>query len=146
MPNQKHVALLLTLSLVGLAACAGPAALAQPLAGLSAPGTGPAAARAGGQLPMYFVENRGQTDARVRFLARTPQGGVFFTDTAVVAPISFELEGSSPGAKWRPSEPTGETKTYRVGRDPRRWTDQVPAWFFGYFVRHLAYRYSLAWD
>src|SRR5438874_2902923 len=82
--------------------------------------------------PIQFEPNRGQTDARVRYLARSPQGLVFFTDRSIVfthpeaAPVSFELAGANRVAEWRPLEPTGEDTSYLVGRDPGRWADHVP--------------------
>jgi len=79
MLNRNHIALLLTLSLVGLAACVGPAASVQPLAGLSAPGASPATAGAHDPLPLYFVENRGQTDARVAFYVPCKDNTIYFT-------------------------------------------------------------------
>ncbi|MBZ5577188.1 MAG: hypothetical protein LAP40_11570 [Acidobacteriia bacterium] len=81
---------------------------------------------------IQFEQNRGQTDARVRYLARTPQGLVFFNDSGMVlsrpdaTPVTFEWVGADPQAGWEALEGTGETTSYHVGRDPRRWADQVP--------------------
>ncbi len=81
---------------------------------------------------IQFEPNHGQTDARVRYLARTPQGMVFFTGASIVfsrpeaAPITFDLAGSNPSAEWNPADATGNTTTYHVGRDKSRWAEDVP--------------------
>src|SRR5258706_8836968 len=80
--------------------------------------------------PIQFEPNQGQTDARVRYLARSPQGIVFFTDHQVVFshgqedPLTFELTGGNAAAKWRPFDPTGDETSYHVGRDPRRLVER----------------------
>jgi hypothetical protein len=77
--------------------------------------------------PISFEPNCGQTAAQVRYLAHTPQGVAFFTDTGVVLnSLTWTLAGSNTRAVWKPSEPTGDTTTYHVGRDPRRWANDVP--------------------
>ncbi len=81
--------------------------------------------------PIQFEQNRGQTDGRVRYLARYPQGTVFFTDREIVfsrgetKPVRFELLDSNREANWELSEPTGEQTFYMVGRDRSRWADDV---------------------
>src|ERR1700694_1897849 len=92
---------------------------------------------------IQFEQNRGQTDARVRYLARTPQGTVFFTDSSIVfsraeaAPVTFELQGGKRAAEWQPSEPTGDLISYRVGRHPRHLADNLPE--YARLLRHQVY-------
>jgi hypothetical protein len=79
-----------------------------------------------------FEPNRGQTSRSVRYLARTPQGMVFFTSRALVLsrsdllPITLEFIGGNSQAVWEASSGTGETTSYHVGRDRRRWAQDVP--------------------
>jgi hypothetical protein len=81
---------------------------------------------------IQFEPNRGQSDSRVQFLARTPHGIVFFAGSGMVlsAPegtsVKIELAGSNPDADWKPVEPTGGVISYHVGRDPERWADNIP--------------------
>jgi len=81
--------------------------------------------------PIRFEQNFGQTDSRVRYLARSPHGVVFFTDRQIVftgkesSPVTFELMGADDAAQWQASVATGEQTSYRVGRDPQRWADHV---------------------
>jgi len=51
------------------------------------PVAGPPAKPALGRLPLSFVENKGQLDATVKYVARGPRGSVFFTPTEVVFEI-----------------------------------------------------------
>ena len=82
--------------------------------------------------PISFQPNKGQTDTRVRYLSRSPQGAVFFTDSQIVfsredaRSVSLELIGGNSAAKWEVSGPTGDQTSYKVGRDPSRWAEQVP--------------------
>ena len=93
---------------------------------------------------IQFEANRGQTDARVRYLARSTQGTVFFTDNQIVfsrgqaAPVSFELWGGNTAVEWEASEPTAGETSYRVGRDPLRWADHVKQ--YARLVRHNVYQ------
>src|SRR5215212_6400030 len=50
-------------------------------------------------LPLAFEENRGQTNADVRFLAHTPGGTMFFSPDGVV----LALEGARPTTALSPS-------------------------------------------
>jgi Abnormal spindle-like microcephaly-assoc'd, ASPM-SPD-2-Hydin/Beta-propeller repeat len=56
-----------------------------------------------GSLPLYFVENKGQADNRVRYAAKTRNGTVYFTDEEIV--YEFILNGD-----------TGEKLTQPLGR------------------------------
>jgi hypothetical protein len=83
MLNRKHVALLLVPSLVMLSACAGATALPQPPAAQSAPGAGSPAAHAYDRLPLYFVENRGQTDPAVAYYVPGHENTLYFTSDGI---------------------------------------------------------------
>ena len=48
-----------------------------------------------GKLPLSFIENRGQVDARAKFIFSGPQGAAFFTKSGV----TFNLQ--APSASWR---------------------------------------------
>jgi hypothetical protein len=89
------------------------------------------AAAFAGHPAIEFEPNLGQTDDRVRYIAKSREETLFFTDTQIVfsrdqaAPIYLEFAGADAQAKWSISEPTGEEVSYRVGRDPRRWAEHV---------------------
>ena len=82
---------------------------------------------------LSFEPNRGQTDPAVQYLARTTGGVVFFTDKDLVLHrqggqhvVRLQLLGSEPQARWEPSEATGATTSYYIGRDPKNWAADVP--------------------
>jgi uncharacterized repeat protein (TIGR01451 family) len=93
-------------------------------------------AAAYGQLPMRFEANRGQTDPRVRFVARGAGYAFFITDTETVAVL--QKGGAAPavirmqlaGASDRPRVEGGarfEGKSnYLIGSDPAKWRVNVP--------------------
>jgi hypothetical protein len=94
-------------------------------------------------LPLMFEPNQGQTDARVRFLARGTGYGLFLTsDEAVLAlrqssvsrehrapptsVVRMKLAGANSSA-----EPTGDTQlpgrsNYFIGNDPAQWHRDIP--------------------
>lgn len=85
-----------------------------------------------GRRPLAFEENRGQTDGRVRFLARAPGYALFLTPgEAVVAPQG----GPALRLRWvgaRASRIAGEAELpgrthYLVGDDPARWRTGIPS-------------------
>ena len=75
---------------------------------------------------IQFEPNKGQTDARVRYLARSTQGIVFFTDNQIVfrredaRAVILELKASNAAAEWESFELTDDETSYQVGRDPSR--------------------------
>jgi hypothetical protein len=78
-----------------------------------------------------FEPNRGQASESVSFFTRAPGGPVFFARDGAVSlsadgKTGFELSGANPYAKWEVSEPTGQTISYYIGRDPNRWLKSVP--------------------
>jgi hypothetical protein len=88
------------------------------------------------RLPLAFEANQGQTDARVRFLARGPRYTVFLTDEEAV----LALRGSAEAAvvRLRPvgassATPVGlDTQATRVnvlrGHDPSAWHSGIPTY------------------
>ncbi|HET6893611.1 MAG TPA: SBBP repeat-containing protein [Pyrinomonadaceae bacterium] len=103
-------------------------------------------ARAYGTLPLSFEANLGQTDERVRFIARGTGYGLFLTANEAVlalrAPVSGEeLSRSSEdydvlrmrllGANLKPrisglDERPGKTN-YFIGNNPRKWRNGIPS-------------------
>jgi len=107
-----------------------------------------------GQLPLSFERNQGQTDRRVRFLARgsdstlylTPTEAVFTlgdrpqtvrtkagqiagrtqTPTAPPAAVSMQLVEADPAAVAAAEKPLVGKVNYFLGRDPRKWHSGVP--------------------
>lgn len=92
---------------------------------------------------IQFEPNLGQTDAQVSYLARTPQGLLFFSGASLVLsrpqaePVTLEWLGANSRGAWEPSEPTGATTSYYVGRDPARWAENVPE--YGRLTRRRLY-------
>src|SRR5450755_1412807 len=79
---------------------------------------------------LTFETNQGQTGADIRYLARTGAGIVMFTDTGITLPAAkavtgFEFVNPAGGASWSPSDATGDTTTYLVGRDSAKWARDV---------------------
>ncbi|MET0647259.1 MAG: Calx-beta domain-containing protein, partial [Pyrinomonadaceae bacterium] len=119
-------------------------------AATSAPNTGAAspeaAAEAYGRLPLQFEANRGQTDARVRFLSRGDGYVMFLTpDEAVLAlsrgggkkgadgkqeegyrVLRMRLSGASAEPKVEGRDLMPGRLNYFVGNDPADWRTGVP--------------------
>jgi Abnormal spindle-like microcephaly-assoc'd, ASPM-SPD-2-Hydin/Beta-propeller repeat len=96
-----------------------------------------------GKLPLSFEENAGQTDARVKFLARGAGYTVFLTDRD--ATLRLERPSLKPGSKATTetvvrlalaganSHPVSHAadqqagrSNYFVGNDPRKWRRNIP--------------------
>lgn len=76
-----------------------------------------------------FEPNLGQTDERVRYLAHTAAGKVFFTaDGILVSGAVLRLDGIDKNASWEANEPNPSTTSYVLGRDHRRWVQGVPSY------------------
>jgi hypothetical protein len=70
-----------------------------------------------GRLPLYFIENRGQAPAAVRYLERGAGHAIFFTESAVVLALS-NGRGPGPlerGGKTPPRPSTTRTATETLG-------------------------------
>jgi uncharacterized protein (TIGR03437 family) len=105
-----------------------------------------------GNLPLAFEPNLGQTDGRVRFLARGGGMTAFFTDTETVMALSRRRQAKKPEGlgrleapadqveqavvrmkleNARPRRVTGLEKlpgisNYFIGNDPAKWRTNVP--------------------
>src|SRR5579862_2593415 len=86
------------------------------------------------RLPISFEENRGQTDGRVKFLARGSGYSLFLTSNAAVlklsqppvsnrarvAALSIALKDSNPAPQVSGIGPLEGKSNYYIGRDPKR--------------------------
>jgi hypothetical protein len=104
-----------------------------------------------GKLPLAFEANRGQSDPRVRFLARGSGYGVFLTGQEAVLALHvspsgnltkadkshrpspsptdvlrMQLLGANPSAEPHGAEPLAGAVNYFRGNDPSRWQSGVP--------------------
>jgi hypothetical protein len=95
-----------------------------------------------GKTPMSFEENLGQTDARVRFLARGAGYTVFLTDhdatlrlgrpsakadaPAPGAVVRFTLAGANSQTVAHAVDPQSAKANYLVGDDPKKWHRGIP--------------------
>ena len=95
-----------------------------------------------GKLPLTFEQNSGQTDARVKFLARGAGYTVFLTDRdATLRLMQPSAEGAKPGTEavvrlslaGANSHPVAHAvdqqaghANYFVGNDPQKWRSNVP--------------------
>ena len=81
--------------------------------------------------PLAFERNDGQTDARVRFLARGSGGAVFVTDDGLTlasrhgAPLRMGFDGASARGVCAEQRLPGVVN-YLKGNDPSRWLRGVP--------------------
>ena len=99
-------------------------------------------------LPLFFEPNQGQTDSRVRFLARGAGYGLFLTANEAVlelqqrssvetrlAPspasssstvIRMRIEGASSAARVHGTRPLPGKTNYFIGNDPAKWRRNIP--------------------
>jgi hypothetical protein len=83
------------------------------------------------RLPLRFEPNVGQTDPRVRFLARGSGADLFLTDRAATfvvpgGPVTVRFAGARPSSPVAAGNSAGTTN-YFLGSDPSRWRTGVPA-------------------
>jgi len=122
--------------LASLALAAALYALGEPASGGSAPSPDLAVraltARAQPRLPLSFEANRGQTDGKVRFLARGGAYTLFLTETEAVLDLgsSRVLRMQLAGASSRPAvegvDPLSSRSNYFIGNDRAKWRTDVP--------------------
>lgn len=92
----------------------------------------PPTARVARQLA--FERNDGQTDGRVRFVARQRGARVFLTATEAVVgfrdavPLRLRFVGANAGARIEGEERLASTASYFVGSDPSRWRSGIPSY------------------
>jgi uncharacterized protein (TIGR03437 family) len=88
-----------------------------------------------GKLPLAFEPNVGQTDARVRFLARGGGMTTFFTDTETVmvlsrsreqAVVRMKLVGAGHPRRVAGLEKLPGISNYFLGNNPAKWRTDVP--------------------
>jgi len=90
-----------------------------------------------GQLPLAFEPNRGQTDSRVQFLARSAGYNVFLTSAASATMefkgdgdklhvVTMNLAGAKGTAKPQPEVKQGRVSHYYIGNDSSKWVTGVP--------------------
>ncbi|HLI80574.1 MAG TPA: SBBP repeat-containing protein, partial [Candidatus Binataceae bacterium] len=95
-------------------------------------------------MPLTFEENRGQTDSRVKFLARGEGYALFLTSTAAV--LKLRQPASTPGRRagfsavrinLKDANPAPKVigigehlgkSNYFIGRDPSRWHTDIPTY------------------
>ncbi|HJQ24075.1 MAG TPA: SBBP repeat-containing protein [Blastocatellia bacterium] len=155
--NRKRLAVLLTMLLV-LAGAAllskGYAAKAALAAGDLAGGASPGAASESrartdyDSLPMSFEANRGQADARIKFLARSGNTALLLTAdgatlalakssakprrnpsrpaTRRVATIRMKMLGGNPDAALEGLDQLPGASHYFIGKDPKNWHKDIP--------------------
>lgn len=88
------------------------------------------------RLPLSFEPNQGQTDARVKFLARGAGYGVFLTaDQAVLtlrsqakpsSSVRMQLAGANPAAAVTGASQLPGKSNYFIGNDPAKWHSGIP--------------------
>jgi hypothetical protein len=87
------------------------------------------------RMPFAFVENRGQSDARVRYIGVGSEFKVWFEDRGVILQhggtavrISFLSRVPQLGVNpvIRAENPIGATASYMRGNDPRLWQTSLP--------------------
>ena len=108
-----------------------------------------------GRLPLYFIENQGQTEPNVRLYTVTSQGTVFFTPEEVVfalragpknkGPLPRESKGTASEhqtdqvLRWKPLgmkeniqllglDPQEARVNYLIGDDPGKWHTDIPTY------------------
>lgn len=96
------------------------------------------------RLPLSFESNHGQTDSRVKFLARGQNYTLFLTQheavlslssgnsgrsgkqAATSAVVRLQLLGSAPAMHVTGQNLLGGTSNYFLGNDPRQWHTRIP--------------------
>lgn len=113
-----------------LAICASPASAARAALNPGSP-----------SLPFAFVENRGQADARIRYIGTGPEFKAWFEDRGVTLQQGPTAVRVSFVANAKPQvaaeEPLGARANYLHGNDPTRWRTDLPLF--------AAIRYSGLW-
>ena len=92
----------------------------------------PAIAEGYGHVPAYFVENRGQFDARARYVAHGPELTGYFGSTEVVVAarsgrFRLTFPGADPALNLEGVNPTGARFNFMTG-PPAEWKINLPSW------------------
>lgn len=92
-----------------------------------------------GRLPLRFELNRGQTDRRVKFLARSDRANLFLTDGAAVLRLRGGEDAPNDVLRFKPvnanlspivtglDELPGRSN-YFIGADARQWRTEIPGY------------------
>src|SRR2546422_244520 len=147
--RRLRVASLIFLLATGVTAAGPPTAVAMP----DAPARGGVSA-AYGRLPLSFEANRGQTDPRVKFLARGPRQTIFLTPTETVLALTrrepraggrhtpgklappattgtvlrMTFDGANPTPRVTGLETLAGDANYFIGNDSTQWRTNVPTY------------------
>ncbi|MDQ6666060.1 MAG: SBBP repeat-containing protein, partial [Acidobacteriota bacterium] len=83
------------------------------------------------QLPMFFVENRGQLDARVHFLMKRSGLTAYFLDDEILLSMAgkslpIRLVGANGHAPIEGREPIPGKANFFVGNSPEKWRTDLP--------------------
>jgi hypothetical protein len=146
---KKRHAIMFALVAVGLTtfvqSARGPA-LSQPLAGDAAAAAAAATVDAAtkqealdayDRLPLAFVPNAGQADARVRYQAQAGGASFYFTQRAAVfsfakkeqgVTLRLSFLGASPTARIGGERPGPGRANYLIGNDPAEWRTGLPTY------------------
>ncbi|MFL6233664.1 MAG: SBBP repeat-containing protein [Thermoanaerobaculia bacterium] len=87
-----------------------------------------------GKRPLAFEENRGQTDARVKLLARADGCGLFLTASEAVLvlrdgpPLRLRWEAARPAPRVSGERELPGRSHYLLGNDPARWRTGIPSY------------------
>jgi hypothetical protein len=85
-------------------------------------------------LPLTFVENRGQTDGRVRYYAQGPRHTFYLTRQEIVftfakgVSLALRFPGGNPEVAIEGTERAPGTVNYFRGNDPARWHTELPGY------------------
>jgi hypothetical protein len=86
-------------------------------------------------LPLSFEPNRGQTDARVQYVARGKGYALFLTRAEAVLSLSggkdqavvrLKPAGANRHARMEALDPQPGKSNYFIGNDPKQWRTDVP--------------------
>jgi|SRR5579871_885719 len=85
-----------------------------------------------GQVPSYFVENRGQFPGKARYVAQGAHLAGFFDEASVLfvadgGSLRLTFPGSNPSARLEAGGPAAARINFLRG-DPTEWRTDVPAW------------------
>jgi len=84
-----------------------------------------------GKLPLSFEPNQGQTDARVKFLARASGYTLFVTPNEAVfagrdgSVERMKLLGANPKLRFEPLDTQPGFSNYFIGNDPSKWRTNI---------------------
>lgn len=85
------------------------------------------------QLPLYFIQNNGQTDPHIKFYEQGTGHTLSFTDKGVTLALPTETIGLFPMGASRHVRLSAEEKqigkmNYIIGNDPKKWRTGVPTY------------------